>query len=91
MSNRLCHACRMKLKNSYWLGQTEGKTIATFGAARLVKNSAEKSRPSGAPRTITPTHANGVHVRATARFRDGARCRTSSRLRQSAIHIKLRA
>ena len=27
----------MKLKNSYWLGQTEGETIATFGAASLVK------------------------------------------------------
>ena len=27
----------MNLKNSYWLGQTEGETMATFGAARLVK------------------------------------------------------
>lgn len=27
----------MKLINSYWLGQTTGETIATFGAARLVK------------------------------------------------------
>ena len=27
----------MKLINSFWLGQTTGETIATFGAARLVK------------------------------------------------------
>ena len=27
----------MKLINSYWLGQHSGETIATFGAARLVK------------------------------------------------------
>ena len=28
---------RMKLKNSLWLGQTTGETLAIFGAARLVK------------------------------------------------------
>jgi hypothetical protein len=28
----------MKLKNLFWLGQTAGETIASFGAARLVKN-----------------------------------------------------
>jgi hypothetical protein len=27
----------MKLINSFWLGQTTGETLATFGAARLVK------------------------------------------------------
>jgi len=27
----------MKLNNSYWHGQTKGETMATFGAARLVK------------------------------------------------------
>jgi hypothetical protein len=28
---------RMKLINSFWLGDLTGETIATFGAARLVK------------------------------------------------------
>ena len=27
----------MKLKNSFWIGQTEGETVAIFGSARLVK------------------------------------------------------
>jgi hypothetical protein len=27
----------MKLKNSFWLGEIEGETIAIFGSARLVK------------------------------------------------------
>jgi hypothetical protein len=27
----------MKLINSYWLGQNQGETMATFGSARLVK------------------------------------------------------
>ena len=37
LSNALGDAGRMKLINSLWLGQTTGETIATFGAARLVK------------------------------------------------------
>ena len=37
MSNPVCDTGRMKLINSLWLGQTTGETLATFGAARLVK------------------------------------------------------
>ena len=37
MSNPVCDTGRMKLINSFWLGQTTGETLATFGAARLVK------------------------------------------------------
>jgi hypothetical protein len=37
LSNTPCDAGRMKLKNSFWLGEIEGETIAIFGSARLVK------------------------------------------------------
>ena len=37
LSKSLGDAADMKLKNSFWLGQTAGETMATFGAARLVK------------------------------------------------------
>ena len=37
LSNSPGDAGRMKLINSLWLGQTTGETLATFGAARLVK------------------------------------------------------
>jgi hypothetical protein len=47
MSNVSCKHGSMKLINSFWLGQTAGETIATFGAARLVKKLDGKIELSG--------------------------------------------
>ena len=38
MSNRLLHACGMKLTNSPWFILATAETIARFGAAHLVRN-----------------------------------------------------
>ena len=37
LSNTPSDAGRMKLKNSVWIGQTEGESLAIFGSTRLVK------------------------------------------------------